>query len=653
MNKYDSLILKEKKASVSRDEFDVFYCDFESVLKKNRHFLAAYCIIGLVTYFSILPETTNYENLEEESSKLAEDFIKNCFLAKRMTKKHKNRKSLFYFHNLGKFDSYFILELASRFSKYKPTIIIRNNVIYKIELYDYVENDFVEFRDSYLLLPISLEKIGEIFCKSNKKTSFDHTNVTIEMFSDKRFRQKLRSYCINDTLILEEGFLIFHKEILKLLKINICHRLTLPSVATACFFQEYYVSKNTPIERLNETKDFFIRKSYKGGIVDILGDKLYNGFHYDINSLYPYCMTFEMPLNRGEFVKGNSINLTNFFGFIKTKVISPKNLKIPFLCINENKRGLIAPCGEFEGTFFSEELKYAAQLGYLYEFIEGIEYKRGLIFDTFIKYIYELRIQSSINTPRNTILKLILNSFYGRFGMRPHNNHVIFIEKNEEILRSYLSKYVVLDYEEINNKYMIKFTDEKCESKIKTLLMENKISYEEYLKLTNKSFYNSLNSMAAVQIASATTAYARIEIHKYKSKEEIGVIYSDTDSIFCAKELPENDIGKNLGQMKLVEKIKKGVFVAPKLYFTENDQNQTKIRCKGVPSEYISTKNIEDLADKKSTQVKIEYENLFFRNFSKLSITVENKKFSLNSAENKQLFNQEVLSNLINKTKLK
>ena len=53
-----------------------------------------------------------------------------------------------------------------------------------------------------------------------------------------------------------------------------------------------------------------------------------------------------------------------------------------------------------------------------------------------------------------------------------------------------------------------------------------------------------------VGIASAITAYARIEMMKYKTIPGIIIYYSDTDSIITNKELPTQFVGPELGQVK-------------------------------------------------------------------------------------------------------
>ena len=76
------------------------------------------------------------------------------------------------------------------------------------------------------------------------------------------------------------------------------------------------------------------------------------------------------------------------------------------------------------------------------------------------------------------------------------------------------------------------------------------------LKELNSSLKNKFSSeptsekvvKSNVSIAAAVTSYARIQMIKYKLKYDI--YYTDTDSIFTSNDLPELEVGTELGMMK-------------------------------------------------------------------------------------------------------
>lgn len=62
-----------------------------------------------------------------------------------------------------------------------------------------------------------------------------------------------------------------------------------------------------------------------------------------------------------------------------------------------------------------------------------------------------------------------------------------------------------------------------------------------------------------------TLAYARIYMYKIKIDYSNYLYQSDTDSAVLTKPLPDHMVGDKLGQFKLEYKIKKGVFLCPKV----------------------------------------------------------------------------------------
>ena len=57
---------------------------------------------------------------------------------------------------------------------------------------------------------------------------------------------------------------------------------------------------------------------------------------------------------------------------------------------------------------------------------------------------------------------------------------------------------------------------------------------------------------------------------------------SDTDSAVLIKPLPDYLVGNNIGQMKLEQGIKQGIFIRKKLYCILNNNNQEIIKASGL-----------------------------------------------------------------------
>jgi hypothetical protein len=159
----------------------------------------------------------------------------------------------------------------------------------------------------------------------------------------------------------------------------------------------------------------------------------------------------------------------------------------------------------------------------------------------------------------NLVLKLLLNSLYGRFGMKIHTTNKKIITQDK--LNVYLENYEILD--------IIKYNDEQCliEYITKSSISKKNLSQKQTLK--------DYNVNTAVQIASAITAYSRVHMSEFLNDS---ICYTDTDSIY---KLNNEIINDESGNMKLEYIIKKGVFIAPKLYYIINDKYKKIIKFKG------------------------------------------------------------------------
>jgi len=97
------------------------------------------------------------------------------------------------------------------------------------------------------------------------------------------------------------------------------------------------------------------------------------------------------------------------------------------------------------------------------------------------------------------------------------------------------------------------------------------IDLDNKVLLTTTKTRNILNNdrfmmQVSTGIASAVTAYSRIEINKLKLRFIDNLLYSDTDSIFTDIKLNDNFINKDLGGLKLEYILDDAVFLGPKVY---------------------------------------------------------------------------------------
>ena len=81
----------------------------------------------------------------------------------------------------------------------------------------------------------------------------------------------------------------------------------------------------------------------------------------------------------------------------------------------------------------------------------------------------------------------------------------------------------------------------------------------------------------------------------FKNNQELTglLFYTDTDSIFCSKELPLNFIGKELGKMKLEHTLTHFTALAPKVYGGKNKKGEL-VKIKGLKNP-VSYKELKTL----------------------------------------------------------
>ena len=594
-NNFKNAFLKPIKIHSTFNSIN-FYCDFETILVDNIHYISCFSIVSSrINYYQSLSSVTSL-TIKAKSNELILDFIKICNELKKKICLLNNLKVLFLFHNFSKFDSFFLLNSLSNKKEFTVDLITRNRVIYKMILTNFLQNFTLEFRDTYSMLNISLERIGRIFCTEYKKIKFDYALNTLKLYENKNnftsLKKKIEIYCLNDSLVLREGFERFIKEIKQLLFVNPLICLSLPSLAIKIFLKDFYDSKNASIENCSGNKEIFIRKSYKGGSADVFKPFMKNGYHYDINSLYPYVMKeFKYPVGKGTFINHCNINLDTFFGFLEVEVFCPASIQMPILTKYDKVKGLICPSGTWIDTYFSEEIKVAKVLGYKFKIIRGVSYKKAPLFVPIINKFHDLRSLYSKNSPGNMIFKLLLNSLYGRFGMKPVLPVTQIVDKKK--YNEIQAIYNILNQTVLNQKIIVVFIKKPVVEKLNLLKKFNLITEEKYNHLKNESLNKSF--FTPIQIASAITSYARIIIYKYKADTNNIVYYSDTDSIFCKYPIHKRYVSNTkLGFMKNCGKIVKAYFIAPKIYACLY-LNKFDIKCKGVNKGLVSFEDIKKL----------------------------------------------------------
>jgi hypothetical protein len=187
------------------------------------------------------------------------------------------------------------------------------------------------------LFPISLSELCETFQVEGKTDIYNLKFNDISLFDNKELYKEFLEYSKQDTLALYNSLSKAQEIYLSKYFIDICDVLSASSLSLK-IFRTHYLNINIPI--LKNSVDNFIRKSYFGGATDYYKAYGKDLYYYDVNSLYPYAMLKPIPLNliktyknMNSFppVREGGVDFNKFFGFVKCKVISPKNILKPIL----------------------------------------------------------------------------------------------------------------------------------------------------------------------------------------------------------------------------------------------------------------------------------------------------------------------------------
>jgi DNA polymerase type B, organellar and viral len=447
-------------------------------------------------------------------------------------------KVVVFTHNLGSFDGYFIFKGLLEL----PDVNIDkvNSII--DDLHRFISIDIIWkdtsliFKDSIRIFPISLQELCETFKVEGKLQKYNPAFNKISLFSNKELLEQFMEYSKQDSICLLKALIKAQDIYINEHKIDFG---TIWSTSTLSFkiFRQKFLDIN--ISTLTNKLDAIIRLAYIGGSTDYYFHYGENLKHYDVNSLYPKAMCNPMPIKFLSESDGNSVKLEDIFGFAEARITTPNDIEIPLLPFKIDNETL-HPLGSWIGVYFTEELKTVKKYGYKIDLIKVYNFSKADIFTKYIEYFYNIKKNST--GPLRLIAKMHLNQLYGYFGRRK----TLIETKNvyNKDLMKYFGNYTV-------------FSEIKINESISTILISSNLDYNiinEIKDFNNLDLITKFRNVKSnVAIAAAVTAYARIEMIEYKillTKLGINLFYTDTDSIFINKELPDYLIGEALGLMK-------------------------------------------------------------------------------------------------------
>jgi hypothetical protein len=248
--------------------------------------------------------------------------------------------------------------------------------------------------DSFRLLPAGLRDLTIAFDVKHKKTKYD--------FDDMAYGRELLEYNEQDCRGLYEVLQTFYKETGMMSETFASHSL---KVWRKDFLRQ-------TIWKPRDTVSEFVRQSYHGGRVEVFKRQSDHLNCYDVNSMYPYVMCEELPV---EYIAESRKLKENYYGFVHAEVTVPDTY-IPVLPIRQEK--LFFPVGRISAVWTVQELLVAENFGCKIQRIrKAVYFRTAPILREFVSKLYQLK--KNAGEPTRTIAKYLLNSFYGKFGQAP------------------------------------------------------------------------------------------------------------------------------------------------------------------------------------------------------------------------------------------
>jgi hypothetical protein len=410
-----------------------------------------------------------------------------------------------------------------------------------------------DFLDSFRLLPGSLDKLAQTFLGERKvDIKHDYENL---MFNPMRY-DYLRADCVLLYRILQKYRAKLEGEIGGRLALSIA----------GCAMKTFQMSHlEETLESGNAGSDRISRDAYYGGRVEVFKKSQPQGTVatlYDVNSMYPWAMTQEMPVNLVGVKSGKSYapNL-EAIGFVKCRVEVPRETLIPVLPYRQGGK-LIFPTGRFHGTWSTVELRRAIGQGAkILRHYESAWFRGGFPFLSYVATLYKYRNKAAENWNEilDIIAKLLLNSLYGKFGSKTVRETLHINPPLDEVIKRGMTP---------------------LDSPIATSVFSETVEAKSDFMLPH--------------LAAWTTGLSRVRWHEgATSVPYYSLLYGDTDSITATAKMPPGLIGSELGQWKIeTEKDRDGVshvfdsivesdWVAPKVYTMRLRDGYTKSKAKG------------------------------------------------------------------------
>jgi DNA polymerase elongation subunit (family B) len=192
------------------------------------------------------------------------------------------------------------------------------------------------------------------------------------------------------------------------------------------------------------------------------------------------------------------------------------------------------------------ELTLALSIGYTISLMEGYVFKGGFPLKTYSQDLTLMKntAAASGNMVQRNVAKLMLNSLYGKFGAKYHNNSTAIVDA--EGLKNLETLYTINSITEIDAGISIVRYDNKP-----LHIAANHTSREMFDNASKLCLIAREGKMTNMAVAAAITSHARVLLYNIFLEVELKggkVLYCDTDSVFAT--FPEAPFGTMFGKFE-------------------------------------------------------------------------------------------------------
>lgn len=445
------------------------------------------------------------------------------FIAYEMTSK--NRGKWFYAHAGGLADVQFLFERLVAINKVRPDYVVNASFSGSSAIIVHVKRgkNVWHFVDSYWLLRDKLANIGKWLglAKGGVVESEDGELDDDEFEKYKKEKRRwfadvpyleLRDYNAMDCLILWTAIARFQDTLMQL---GGQLQMTLASSAMQLFRRAYLKRSVT----VGAYPNLCAREAYFASRVEVFQREVKDSLYYDINSSFPYAMTFPCP---GNYIGSQDTLPDSGIYIAEVDIEVPPNAITPTPMRLDSR--VFFPFGKWKTWLTSVDIQLLQRDGgKILKVYEVLKFDEFTDLSAYMHEIYSRR-KTSTNEFERIVYKLLMNCIYGKFAESPFKSSL-----------------------EINPP--------KIDRDEMTMLFPGAWLRESEVEIPH----------LLVPISAHVTALARKTLYDFMSQCK-DYHYCDTDGFSTTSELPT---GKELGSLKLEKKISSGIFVAPKLYRIE------------------------------------------------------------------------------------